>query len=226
MNFSLMFQTWINVLTQPGEAVFAQEREKPHATLSTALLWIVVTAVVGSLLSWVRSLLFVGLGGMGMVFQQMQQADMPPEMRDMMQGLLANGLFTGLAGGLGLIATVIFTPIFFLLGTGLFHLVARLLGGKGDFGRFAYLTATYGAPIQLLSALLGFVPLLGACVAVLLALYSLVLLFFAIKVEYSFSDGKSIGTIVLAIVAPMVVCGCAVVTLGGTIAALMGNFGK
>ena len=226
MNFALIFQTWINVLTHPGEPVFVQEREKPYATLSTALLWIVITAVVGSLLSWVRSLLFVGMGGMGVMLEQMQQANLPPEMRDMMQGLLANGLFTGLAGGLGLVMTIILTPIFFLLGTGLFHLVARLLGGKGDFGRFAYLTATYGAPIQLISALLGFVPLLGGCVGVLLGLYSLVLLFFAIKVEYSFSDGKSIGTIVLTVVGTLVICGCAAVTVGGTIAALLGNLGQ
>lgn len=42
---SSTIQTWTRVLTRPGTRTFAEEREKPSATLKTALTWIVVAAV-------------------------------------------------------------------------------------------------------------------------------------------------------------------------------------
>ena len=55
MDFSSIFQTWLNVLTKPGEEVFAAEREKDSATLKTALVWIILASVIAALLATLRA---------------------------------------------------------------------------------------------------------------------------------------------------------------------------
>ena len=55
MDFGKMFETWLKVLTKPGEEVFQQEREKPEAKLSTALIWIIISAVIIATVSFISS---------------------------------------------------------------------------------------------------------------------------------------------------------------------------
>ena len=50
ISITAMLQTWVNVLTKPGEKVFAAERSKSSATLSTALAWIFLASVMAALL--------------------------------------------------------------------------------------------------------------------------------------------------------------------------------
>lgn len=44
----------------------------------------------------------------------------------------------------------------------IYHYIAALLGGQGQVGRYAYLVAAFAAPITILKALFGFLPLAGA----------------------------------------------------------------
>ena len=55
MDFSSIFQTWVNVLTKPGEEVFAAEREKDSATLKTALVWMILASVIAALLGTLQA---------------------------------------------------------------------------------------------------------------------------------------------------------------------------
>ena len=77
MDFAGMIQTWIGVLTGPGEEVFEREQASPNATLTTALIWTVLAAVVVAGLGFIQSLLFASSaqGLMGMI----SQMDLPPE---------------------------------------------------------------------------------------------------------------------------------------------------
>lgn len=59
---------------------------------------------------------------------------------------------------------VLFNPVYFLMGMGVRHWLARAMGGQGRFGRYAYLFMLFGIPLTLLSSLLEFVPLVGPVV--------------------------------------------------------------
>ena len=82
MNLGAIFRTWLDVLTKPGEQVFEDERVKPQATLGTAMLMIIVVAVISGLFALIRGWLFqaqfAAMGGMDAIFSQ---ANMPPEVR-------------------------------------------------------------------------------------------------------------------------------------------------
>lgn len=212
MDFAGMFQTWIRVLTGPSEATFEQEKESPNATLSTALIWTVIAAVVAAILGFMQSLLFASSaqGLMGMI----SQMDLPPESAAMIEQMTASGLLAG-ASGAGALAGIVITPIVFLIVVGIVHLIARMLGGQGDFGRYAYLSASIGAPVSIVNAFLGFIPVVGGCVVALLSIYSLILNYFAIKVAYSLTSGRAIVVILI----PLIIVFGAALCIGFVIAA-------
>lgn len=212
MDFSAMIQTWINAVTQPNEAFYDNERKSPNATLGTAIIWIVIAAIISGLLGGVQAL--IGMGGMNAAGMDQMLADLPPETRQIFETMFSPQGLTSI-----IIASVVITPIVWIIVMGILNLIARLLGGQGDFGRFAYLNAAYSAPIQVVSGLLGFVPFVGGCVSLLLFLYSLVLCYFTIKTEHQLSQGKSIATIVIMVVAFVSVIICGAIVLGLTIAA-------
>ena len=206
MNFGSMFQTWMKVLTNPGAEVFLAEREKPAATLTTGLVWMILAALVTALLGLLRTQLVASsLGGWAEIVGLM-----PPELRGYMEMTLNNDRLASMISNASL-SSIIITPIFFIIGVGILHLVASVLGGRGQFGRYAYLNATFAAPLAMISALLGFVPVVGGCLGGILTIYGWVLTYFAIKVEYGLSDGRAIVVVLAPILAIFVLVLCVVV---------------
>lgn len=200
MDFAGMFQTWIGVLTGPGEAVFEREKASPNATLQTALIWTVLAAVVTAVLGFMQSLLFLSSAqGMQGMMGFVDQMDLPPESAAMIDQMMTGGLFAGMSGA-GAFLGIIISPIIFLIVVGIVHLIATVLGGKGDFGRYAYLSAAIGAPVSIVNAFLGFIPVVGGCVVALLSIYSLILNYFAIKVAYSLTSGRAIVVILIPLI--------------------------
>lgn len=197
MDFAGMVQTWIRVVSGPNEATFAQEQNSSNANLQTALIWVVLAAVVTSILGFIQSLLFASSaqGMLGMLGGM----DLPPESQAMIDAMVQGGLFAGMSGA-GALMGIIFTPILFLIAVGIVHLIATLFGGRGDFGRFAYLSAAISAPISIVNAVLAFIPVLGGCVALLISIYSIVLNYFAVKVAYSLSSGRAIAVILVPLI--------------------------
>ena len=212
MDFGAAIQTWINVLTHPGEAAFDEERGRPQATIGTALIWIVIAAVITGILGWLQVQMFFGSGSQ--FTRMIEQMNLPPEATAELESMISSGMLSVMAGGSGL-ASIIVTPIMFVIGTGILHLIARLFGGTGDFGRFAYLLAAIQAPVNIISALLGFVPVLGGCIGAALAIYSLVLTFFAIKVEHALSDGRAIGTLLVPVLLLFLLFACVIAGVAG-----------
>ncbi len=220
MDLNATIQSWMNVLTHPGEAAFAEERSRPQAKLETALIWIVISAVIGGLLGWMRlQFLLSSTGGMAGMIGQM---NLPPEFAGQIESMMSNGAMGALMGGGGL-ASIIIAPIGFLIGTGILYLIARMFGGTGDFGRFAYLLAAFQAPISIISAVLGFIPVLGGCVSAALSIYGLVLTYFAIKVEHGLSDGKAIATLLLPLALVIAIAFCGAAAIAGLIVSMQGN---
>lgn len=210
MDFAGMIQTWIRVLSGPNEEAFEREQESPNATLTTALIWTVIAAVVVALFGFMQSLIFASSaqGMLGMI----EQMDLPPESRVMIDQMMDAGLFAG-ASGASAFAGILVTPIAFLIGVGIIHLIANLLGGRGDYGRFAYLSAAIQAPVSIVSSLLGFIPVVGGCVALLISIYSLVLEYFAIKVSYKLTSGRAIAVIAIPLIAAFLLAICVAIAI-------------
>ena len=215
MNIGGMIQTWIDVLTHPGEEIFETEGAKDQAKLSTAVIWIIISTVIVALLGFLRRQLVFGGTDFGAL---LEQANLPPEATEQLSAMFESGLLSGLANGAGL-ASVVITPIVFLIFVGIYHLIARVLGGQGEYGKYAFLIASFQAPIAVLVSVLSFVPWIGSCFGAFISIYGLVLAFFATKVNYQFSAGKAFAVLVIPIVIGMVLVGCGFfATIGALIA--------
>lgn len=212
MDVNATLQTWINILTHPNDQTFAEEQNKPQATFTTAIIWMVITGAVTGILGWVSFNLFFGSGNGFLAM--IEQMNLPPETAAQMREIFSGGMMGAMAGGAGLSA-IITTPVFFLIGAGIFYLIGRLLGGNGDLGRYAYLLASFQAPIGIISALLGLIPVLGGCLNLLLAIYSLVLTYFATKVALNLSSGRAITVIVLPVALILLLMICFVASIAG-----------
>lgn len=229
MDFGAMIQTWINVLTHPGEAVFQEERAKPQATLANAIIWIIVAGIFAAIFAAIGAAISSALGtGTGLAQTFISQMDLPPEARQEMMTALAARTAGGGAGIFGALCMTLFVvPIAFLLGSGIYFVIAKMFGGTGDFSEQTYLLSTFSVPIIIVNAIIGVVPYLGGCVTFFISIYQLVLAYFAIKVSHNLSSGKAIMTILIPIlvVFACVICGFVVmfVTVLGA-AGLSGNF--
>jgi hypothetical protein len=84
-----------DILTKPGEEVFEAEKSGPQATLGTALIMMVIAAVVGAVFTLLRGWMFQAqLGAMGGFEAILQQADLPPELSAQLTNSLSTSFFT------------------------------------------------------------------------------------------------------------------------------------
>ncbi len=196
MDFSAMFQTWINAVTKPNEASYQELANSPHAKTSNALIWLFIAALVGGLLGGLLGLVFSGAGNaMGEIMSQMQ--DVPPELREAFQ---AGDAFS--AGG-GLVGVLCGAPIgalvgvlFFFIGAAIQNWIARMFGGVGDLEKFVFVNAAYSAPIGLATSLLSNIPVLN-CLTIFISFYSLYLNYLSIRTVHQLTPGKSIMVILI-----------------------------
>jgi len=117
------------------------------------------------------------------------------------------------------IAGGLLKPVSFLVKAGMYQCITLLFGGRGQFGRFAYLLAAFGAPILILSSLLDYMPLAAArfaavlpgssfmtgqnwyygltggatfAVSLIVLAYWLVLFYFSMKVEHGMTWWRAV----------------------------------
>jgi hypothetical protein len=216
MNLSDMWQTWLKATTSPSEITYEELRQKPDARLSTALIWMVIYGAIAAVIGLISSIMFAGAANSA-VAQLMAQPELDPELRAQIE-LFAN---SGMLGGLGAanIGSIVWVPIGFLIGTGILHLIARLFGGQGEFGRFAYLNAAFQAPLGILVTLLSLIPFVG-CITPIISIYQIVLAYFAVKVEHQLTSGKAIIVVLLPLIVVLVLFGCLFISLFGMIMGL------
>ncbi len=226
MDFAAMFQTWINVLTKPGEATFQEELEKPHATLGSALIWIVIAAVITAVLSVISVLVGSLFSGGSSIMQSMMGSDIPPEMAAQMAA------FTGASIGIGIVfafvGALILAPLGFLFGSAIYFLLAKIVGGQGDFERHTFALATFSAPLLIVNGALGIIPILGGCVSFLVYIYQIVLTYFAMKVAHNLSSGMALLVALVPLIIGLI-CAAAIffivfMLIFGAIAGSSGGF--
>ena len=227
MNFGSWLQSWIDVTTRPGEPTFEVERAKPQANLTTAAIWVGLVALVTGIFSLIRGYIalrqFQALGGVQGILDQF---NLPPEVMDQVNQLPA-GLIPGMGrpgAGLGALVTGILSAIVtFILFAALLQLVAKVLGGTGNFGKYTYLLAAIYVPVTFVSGVIGFVPLIGGCISLLLWIYQLVLSYYATRVEHKLSSGRAIIVVLAPLVILLLIGCCFLGTIGGMLGLIMNS---
>lgn len=217
MNLSETWQTWLHVTTAPGEPTFEAERQKPQATLTTALIWMVIAGVVAAILGFIQAAVAAG-AAQGTIAQLLATADLPPETRVALEQLLNSGVLSILTGGASL-TSIIMVPIGFLVSTAIYFVIAKLLGGTGDFGRYAYLNASFGAPLTILSSILSVIPFLG-CISIFVSIYQLVLIYYSTKVEHNLTSGRALIVVLLPLIVILLLVFCFVFFILGALLAI------
>ncbi|MCL6089041.1 MAG: YIP1 family protein [Candidatus Marsarchaeota archaeon] len=193
VDFSGMFNAWIAVLTKPVESLKAEAKSKNG--MKEGAIGYAIAGLIAALL-----ILVVGL---------------------------AFGSSMGAAGfalaGFGAIFMAAMAFVMLMAATfveaGLIHLSAKLLGGKGGFGKFYYLTSTFLAPIFMANMVLSFVPCIGMLASIALFIYSAYLFVITIRELYGLDNVKAFIAWLLPII---VVVGLMVLAMMGI--AMLGFF--
>jgi len=222
MDFNAMFQTWMNVLTKPGEPVFEEERRKPNANLTTALIWVAIAGVVAAIFGAIAAVIFSFIGSSVSLISMLAD-NLPPEVAAQLAGANLGG---GLGAGVGqACANIIIIPIVFLMSAAVHFGVAKAVGGTGSFEEHTYVHATVRAPIIVASSVINIIPVLGTCVSVLLIIYQIVLTYFSMKVVHNLTSGKAL---LVALAIPILFALCLIclfaVIFAGVFSAAAGSF--
>ncbi|MBN1876200.1 MAG: YIP1 family protein [Anaerolineae bacterium] len=175
--FSEIPPLWLKIF-QMTENFFVQEA--PRASGSNTLISILILTGVGTILATISTLLWGGI-----------QSTLLSEYQEFGSMSLGQSVAATICGGL------FGTIIGFYLGNGLTYLGARIFGGTGTYGTQAYLVSLFTVPIGIASSLLGFIPCIGALIAVGLSIYAIVLNVRAVMVTHNLTTGKATGAVLL-----------------------------
>ena len=200
MNLADSMTIWRNVLTQPSEATLEAEKENPNATMTTAIIWVVAAALINFIAQAITFLFFNPVQDFIDVYTEFLTASGTSDaITEEFLAQLASDSFTNNLL-LGLFLGVILLPIFFLIGSGILWVIARALGGDGDFAEQTYLISTYYTPLRIINVIASFIPLIGLIISLAILGYQFMLTYFVLRVTHHLTPGKAIGTIL----APMI----------------------
>jgi len=194
--FGHIFQKWINVTTKPGAQSFATEL--PTANWGDVWIGLILLGVVSAITGYVGAVVFNNT--FASYF-----ATLPADQQATM-----NQFFRGNSAGLSF-GSIIFVPLGFFIGMGIYFIVAKIFGGSGTFLQQSYAFSLFYIPIQLVGSIVGLVPILGGLVSFVLGIYSIVLAVFAVAASHRLTTGKSVAVVLLpAVIVFLLLCGLVV----------------
>ncbi|MBI2845322.1 MAG: YIP1 family protein [Chloroflexi bacterium] len=133
-------------------------------------------------------------------------------------GLVA-GLFSVVSGGgvASIVTAPIGTLIVFFIGSAIVFVLAKVVGGTGDFNGNSFMLSLYLVPIGVINAVLGFIPAVGGIVSFVLGIYGLFLLYFGLQSYHGLDSTKALIVVgilfVIALVLFVLVGGLLLATL-------------
>ncbi|MEA3309950.1 MAG: YIP1 family protein [Chloroflexota bacterium] len=217
---------WQRVFFSPAVETFA--RYLPEADLMRAVLWLIL-GTLGSGIIGILNVVFNLGGSGGKEIMRMLQQELPPELaRELPAALPGIGSLSLGATLCGIPSIIILSLISTFITVGLIHLAAKLLQGQGNYTDTFFLMAAAAAPmmivtsvLQLISGLLGLIPLLGTILSLLISLilmglgvYGLVLTSMAVAAAHSFSLGKGfLSAILPGVIFFILTCCCTVIAM-------------
>lgn len=157
---------YMKVLTRPGVQSFAEEKGKAS--------W-------GSI--WLQ---LIGLGVISAILQTLGLLISPPMFGSAVSAGLSQATLLTVTIVFLDIATIVLTPVSFLVGGAIIFWIAKAFGGKGIYREQIYTTVLFGVPLVVLSYLLSLIPVAGVWLIYTPHIYSLVLLFLSLKAVHHF----------------------------------------
>jgi len=198
---------WTKVL-QMTEDFFAQEA--PRASASNTLLSVLILAVVSMILSGISTLTWRGT----------QMAFLPPEYREAFGAGAGAGpslILCSLCGG------IFGTFVGFYLASGLVYLGARVFGGSGDFGTQTYLQSLLAVPTGIVSGLVSLIPCVGPLLALVVAIYAIILNVRAIKVTHNLTMGRAVAAVLVPAILVALLLACLFAVILVALGPVIGN---
>jgi hypothetical protein len=188
------FDVWMTALTTQNVPAYATLLDDPEATPGRAFEWM---AYVGAIIGLIFPVAFL-------INPQFKELMAMPEFRSLLGNLnptvllivmgLAMAVFYAISSVLGLI-----------INAALQNLMAHLFGGQGTFGRTAYAMGAYLAPLSLVSAIIGIIPIVN-CLGAILGIYSIVLNVRALQAAHSMNTGRALAAILVPGLVFVVIC--------------------
>jgi hypothetical protein len=169
---------YIKVVTKPSAQSFAEEMGK--ADWSIVWVQLLALAVIATILGLIRGAIesainpFVNTGGFNF------------------------NAFAALTVS-GSTFSFIAVPVGFFIIVGIQYLIARAFQGQGNFLTQGYATLLYQVPINVVSYLLAFIPILGGFAGFALYIYGIVLNVYAIMAVHRLSGGKATAVVLIPV---------------------------
>lgn len=190
-----LVSTWIAILTRPSVSTFEQQKEKASSekTLTTILIAAVVTAILTALFvaaSAALVSLFASIGGV-------------------------RAPVVGASPITALVNSLVQTIVGFYLFCYVLQYIAPRFGGTGNLNEQSFLLASLWAPVNILVALLMFIPCLGQLAALALGVYALVLVTFAVQAGQRLKVGSAVASWLIAGIITAIVLGILSAITGG-----------
>lgn len=172
-----MFEEWKETFLHPSQSM---PKLAPNANLGSGLQHLAVGFVISGIISAI--LIFIS-------------------------SIIA-GPSAAAVGDIGLMAVVFSIIVGFigaLLGAGLIWIMAKILGGKGEYGQQLHMTSAPLAFLMVVTSILNIIPLAGALIGILLNLYYLYPMTVAIREAHKFSTLKAIAAWLLPIIIVVII---------------------
>ncbi|MCX6022925.1 MAG: Yip1 family protein [Chloroflexi bacterium] len=183
-----LVRSWIAVGRRPWAATF--EAEGAQASVERTVITVLATTLIASIGSVIGQF-FMAAGAVALGWDE--TADVAGQTLIALLSLVF-GPFLSLLG--------------FYIGAGVYFLIAKMLGGRGDFVLHSYLLALAYAPATLVSGLVSVVPFLIVLAGIPLLAYWAVLTTQAMKAAHGFTAGRAaaVWLIPLAVGAVLTLC--------------------
>jgi hypothetical protein len=190
------YDVWMTVLSMTRMDTYVKMLDDPEAGAGRAFEWMAYSGIISGLLLPLSIL----------ANPQFAQLKNMPELAR----LFGNTETTAFLVMLALVMALL-TPIFSVIGlaisAGIQNFLAGFMGGTGDYGSTAYALAAYLAPIAILSAAIGAIPVVGQCLTSVFGIYSIILNMRALQASHSLSIGQALG-VIFAPAILIVIFGC------------------
>jgi len=188
------YEIWWDVWSKPGDASYQALLSEPDHSTRRSFIWIAVVSLIVAIMTGVTS-------------TQTLESFEP--------GIRNNLIY--------FICTLFLSPIFGIIGlvfsSGIYHLIAKLLGGSGTWSDLVICQAAVFAPSELLGGLIAFFTILifnipglfflPGIISFVIGVYAILLMILALKTAEKFGIGKAILTyfIPVIIIGLLALCG-------------------
>jgi len=205
------YEIWWAVLRHPGKETFQSILQEPNSDYSRGLIWIAVVTLITAVV--------IGLASLPLI------RTLPGTSSD----LIVNSSIFVVILGLEIILAPLFAVAGMAVAAAIYHGIARLFGGLGQWGQLVFCLAAVSAPFALLSAAINLVtlpftvwfpsdisPFVSCCVgpfALALGIYALVLQVIAIDAVENIGTWKSVATFFIPAVILVVLTICCSLTI-------------